>query len=50
MSSLLFGVGALDASSYTTAGGLLLLVALAACAVPAYRAMRLQPGAVLRVE
>jgi putative ABC transport system permease protein len=50
MSSLLFGVGALDPSAYTSAGALLLLVALGACAVPAYRAIRLQPAAVLRNE
>ncbi|AMY08476.1 Macrolide export ATP-binding/permease protein MacB [Luteitalea pratensis] len=48
MSSLLFGVGTLDLSAYTTAGALLLVVALVACAVPAFRAMRLQPATVLR--
>ncbi len=50
MSSLLFGVGVLDASAYATAGAVLFAAALAACAVPALRAMRLQPAAVLRSE
>ncbi len=50
MSSLLFGVGALDASAYATAGAVLLIVAFVACGVPALRAMRLQPAAVLRGE
>jgi len=50
MSSLLFGVGAVDSSAYVTAGALLFVVALVACAVPALRAMRLQPAAVLRSE
>jgi putative ABC transport system permease protein len=50
MSSLLFGVEALDASAYASAGALLFAVALVACAVPAFRAMRLQPAAVLRGE
>ena len=52
MSSLLFGVGTLDPSAYTSAGALLFGVALVACAVPAFRAMRLQPasGAEKRVS
>ena len=48
MSSLLFGVGALDASAYASAGVLLVVMALVACAIPALRAMRLQPAAILR--
>lgn len=48
--SLLFGVGASDPLAYASAGALLLLVAMLACAVPAYRALRLQPAAVLRSE
>jgi putative ABC transport system permease protein len=50
MSSLLFNVGASDPVAYGTAGTVLLAVAALACAVPAYRAMRLQPAAVLRNE
>jgi putative ABC transport system permease protein len=50
MSSLLFGVGALDPVACAVAGALLFLVALAACAAPASRAMRLQPATVLRTE
>lgn len=48
MSSLLFGVAATDAGAYVAAAALLLAVAALACAVPAFRAMRLQPAAVLR--
>jgi putative ABC transport system permease protein len=50
MSSLLFNVGAADPRAYTSGGVLLFAVALLACAVPAYRAMRLQPAEVLRTE
>ena len=44
MSSLLFNVGASDPSAYAGAGTLLFVVALLACAVPAFRATRLQPA------
>jgi putative ABC transport system permease protein len=50
MSSLLFNVGASDPSAYAGAGTLLFVVAVLACAVPAFRAMRLQPATVLRNE
>jgi predicted permease len=50
MSSLLFGVGAADASTYALVSAVLLAVALMACAVPALRAVRLQPAVVLRQE
>jgi putative ABC transport system permease protein len=50
MSSLLFGVGASDPLAYATAGALLLAMAAVACAIPALRAMRLQPATVLRNE
>ena len=50
MQSLLFNVGANDLMSYVVAGGILLAVAALACAVPAFRAMRLQPAVVLRNE
>jgi putative ABC transport system permease protein len=48
MSSLLFGVGTLDPSAYASAGALLVGIALVSCAVPAFRAIRLQPAAALR--
>ena len=48
--SLLFDVGALDPSAFTMASLAMFLVALAACGVPAWRAIRLQPAAVLRGE
>ena len=50
MSSLLFNVGAADPFAYLSAGLLLFAVAVLACAVPAFRAMRLQPATVLRNE
>jgi predicted permease len=50
MSSLLFNVGALDPRAYLGAGTLLLVAALLACAVPAFRAMRVEPASVLRNE
>lgn len=50
MSSLLFNVGATDPIAYATAGALLFGVAVFACAVPAFRAMRLHPAVVLRNE
>jgi putative ABC transport system permease protein len=48
MSSLLFGVGAADPLTFAAIAGLLLLVALAACALQARRAIRVQPAMVLR--
>jgi putative ABC transport system permease protein len=50
MSSLLFGVGATDPIAFTSVAALMVMVALLAVAVPAWRAMRLQPAAVLRNE
>ena len=50
MSSLLFDVGATDPAAYVTAGAVLLAVAAMACAVPAFRVIRLQPAVVLRNE
>lgn len=50
MASLLFGVGAADPGTFTAVGVLMLLVALIACALPAWRAMRVQPAAILRNE
>ena len=50
MSSLLFGVSAADPLTFGGVTTLMLLVALMACAVPAWRAMRVQPAVVLRNE
>jgi putative ABC transport system permease protein len=50
LSSLLFGVGATDAATYALVAGLLVGVALVACALPARRAVALQPATVLRNE
>ena len=50
MASLLFGVGALDAATFVGVSALVLVVALAACFVPAARASGLQPAMVLRNE
>jgi ABC-type lipoprotein release transport system permease subunit len=50
MSSLLFNVGASDPSAYAAAGTLLFIVAVLACAAPAFRAMRLQLATVLMNE
>jgi putative ABC transport system permease protein len=48
MSSLLFGVGALDLLTFIIATLLLLLVALVACFVPAWRASRVDPVVILQ--
>ena len=50
MSSLLFGVGAADPLTFGGVAVMMIAVALLACAVPAWRAMRVQPAAVLRNE
>jgi putative ABC transport system permease protein len=50
MSSLLFGVGATDAMTFATVTIVLLGVALAACLMPAGRAVNVEPAAVLRNE
>jgi predicted permease len=48
MSSLLFGVSAADVLTFVTVSGALVIVALAACFVPARRAVGIQPATVLR--
>jgi hypothetical protein len=48
LSSLLFGVSAADALTFVTVSGALVLVALAACVVPARRPVGIQPAAMVR--
>jgi putative ABC transport system permease protein len=50
VSSLFFGIGAADASTFATVSLVMLAVALAACWAPARRALGVQPAAVLRSE
>ena len=50
MVNLLFGVSATDPLTFTAIAGLLALVALAACLVPARRALRIDPMIALKYE
>jgi putative ABC transport system permease protein len=50
LSSLLFGIGAADSFTYAGTTFLLLIIALAACGLPARRAASVQPASVLRNE
>jgi len=48
--SMLYGTGPLDPSVFLTVTAILLLVAAAACLIPAWRASRLDPMVALRTE
>ena len=50
MSSLLFSTRSIDPLTFATVAGVLILVSLAACFVPAYRAAQVDPVIVLRQE
>jgi putative ABC transport system permease protein len=50
LGSLLYGVGAHDLWSFVLTSGLLGLVAILACAIPAWRASRVDPALVLRAN
>jgi predicted permease len=50
MASLLYGVGPRDPTALAASAGMLFLVAIAACAIPAVRAMRVDPITALRYE
>ncbi|HEY4303640.1 MAG TPA: ABC transporter permease [Gemmatimonadaceae bacterium] len=48
--SLLFGVSPTDLTTYLSVGGMILVVALLACLIPARRAMRVDPLVAIRNE
>jgi putative ABC transport system permease protein len=50
MTTMLFGVSAVDPLTYAAVTGGLIVIALAACAWPAYRASRVDPAEALRAE
>jgi putative ABC transport system permease protein len=50
MQSTLYGVGAMDARAFGAVAGVLLVAALMACLVPAWRASRVEPIVALRYE
>jgi ABC-type antimicrobial peptide transport system permease subunit len=50
MTGLLYGVSAVDPLTFAVVAGVLIVVAMAACYIPAWRAMRVDPIVVLRHE
>jgi predicted permease len=50
MGTLLYGIGIFDAPSFLITAALLILVAMAACSIPARTAMRVNPIVALRYE
>ena len=50
LSTLLFGVTPFDSVAFAVAPAVLILVALAACLVPAWRAAATDPAVALRAE
>ena len=50
LATLLFGISRLDPVTYVTVCALLAIVASAACAVPAWRAVRVDPSIALRAD
>jgi putative ABC transport system permease protein len=50
LESLLYGVSAMDFSSFAASAAILAVVALAACWIPARRAMKIEPMEALRYE
>jgi putative ABC transport system permease protein len=50
LASLLFGIGAVDTTTFTIISILLVIVSLLACYLPARRAMRIDPLRALRYE
>jgi putative ABC transport system permease protein len=50
VASLLYRTDSHDLVTFATVPGVLALIALAACALPAYRASRIEPLSALRAE
>jgi putative ABC transport system permease protein len=50
LTSMLYGIDALDSVTFASASAVLLLAAVVACAIPARRAARVDPASALRAE